>query len=63
MSDRQQAAMLVADDSYAGSETFFKLEKKLQEIFGMQYVLPAHQGRVCENIISKVLIKQVLLFL
>lgn len=57
MSDKQQAAMLVADDSYAGSETFFRLEKKLQEIFGMPYVLPAHQGRACENIISKVLIK------
>jgi tyrosine phenol-lyase len=57
MSDRQQAAMLVADDSYAGSATFTRLENKLNEIFGMDYFLPAHQGRACENILSKGLIE------
>lgn len=57
MSDRQQAAMLTADDSYAGSETFFRLEDKLREIFGMEFFLPAHQGRACENIISQAMIK------
>lgn len=57
MSDRQQSAMLVADDSYAGSETFFRLESKLKEIFGMEFFLPAHQGRACENIISRTLVK------
>lgn len=57
MSDRQQAAMLIADDSYAGSETFTRLENKLREIFGMKFFLPAHQGRACENIISKVLVQ------
>lgn len=53
MSDQQQAAMMVADDSYAGSETFTRLHKKLQEIFGMEYFLPAHQGRAAENILSQ----------
>ena len=57
MSDRQQAAMLLADDSYAGSETYFRLENKVKEIFGMNYFLPTHQGRACENIISQVLVK------
>lgn len=57
MSDRQQAAMLLADDSYAGSETYFRLENKIKEIFGMNYFLPTHQGRACENIISQVLVK------
>ncbi|MEA4846549.1 MAG: tryptophanase [Clostridiaceae bacterium] len=57
MSDRQQAAMLTADDSYAGSETFFRLENKLKEIFGMKFFLPAHQGRACENIISQAMVK------
>ena len=57
MSDRQQAAMLIADDSYAGSETFTKLENKLKEIFNMEFFLPTHQGRACENIISQVLVK------
>lgn len=57
MSDRQIAAMMVADDSYAGSETFYRLEKELQFFFGMKFFLPAHQGRACENIISKAFIK------
>ncbi len=57
MSDRQYAAMMIADDSYAGSETFYRLEATLQDIFGMKYFLPAHQGRACENIIANTLVK------
>ena len=57
MSDRQQAAMMVADDSYAGSETFYRLEAKIQEIFGTKYFLPTHQGRAAENIINRVFLK------
>jgi tryptophanase len=53
MSENQYAAMMQADDSYAGSETFYRLEKVLQDTFGMKYFLPAHQGRACENIIAK----------
>ncbi len=58
MSDRQQAAMMVADDSYAGSETFTRLENKVREIFGMEYFLPAHQGRACENILAEAFVKE-----
>ena len=57
MSDRQLAAMMMADDSYAGSETFYRLEKTIQEFFGKKYFLPAHQGRACENILAKALVK------
>lgn len=57
MSDKQMAAMMEADDSYAGSETFTKLENKIMELFGKKYFLPAHQGRACENILSKVFVK------
>ena len=57
MSDRQMAAMMIADDSYAGSETFYRLEAKIQELFGKQFFLPAHQGRACENILAKVYVK------
>lgn len=53
MSDRQMAAMMQADDSYAGSETFTRLLVKIEEIFGKKFFLPAHQGRACENIISQ----------
>lgn len=53
MSDRQQAAMLLADDSYAGSATYTRLYDKLVEVFGMPYFLPTHQGRAAENILAK----------
>jgi tryptophanase len=39
-----------SDDSYAGSTTFYRLEKAIQEVFGMKFFLRAHQGRACENI-------------
>ncbi len=57
MSDRQQAAMLIADDSYAGSATYTRLDNKLREIFGTGYFLPAHQGRACENILAQTFVK------
>ena len=56
MSDQQLAAMMVADDSYAGSESYTRLEEKIQELFGTEYFLPVHQGRAAENIISKVFV-------
>lgn len=56
MSENQYAAMMQADDSYAGSETFYRLEKVLQETFDMKYFLPAHQGRACEHIIARALV-------
>lgn len=58
MSDNQQAAMMNVDDAYAGSATFFKLEDKVRELFGMEFFLPAHQGRACENIISTALVEE-----
>lgn len=57
MSDRQLAAMMVADDSYAGSTTFTKLEKVCQEIFGTEFFIPAHQGRACEHLLAQILVK------
>lgn len=57
MSDQQLAAMMVADDAYAGSATFTKLESKVAELFGIPRFLPAHQGRACENIIACTLVK------
>src|SRR5699024_3839247 len=58
MRDQQQAAMMQADDSYAGSETFTRLESTLKEIFGTKYFLPTHQGRASENIISQAFVKE-----
>ncbi|MBO5313486.1 MAG: tryptophanase, partial [Clostridia bacterium] len=57
MSDNMQSAMLRADDAYAGSETFYRMRDKLEEIFGIKHLLPAHQGRACEHIIAQHLVK------
>ena len=57
MSDEMQAAMLRADDAYAGSETFYRMNDKLTELFGMKHLLPAHQGRAAEHIINLRFIK------
>ena len=57
MSDRQLSAMMIADDSYAGSETYYRLEKQAKRFFNKKYFIPAHQGRACENLLAKVLVK------
>ena len=57
MSDRQLGSMMVADDAYAGSETFYRLEKVVKRFFNKKFFLPAHQGRACEHILSKTLVK------
>jgi len=53
MSDNQVAAMSVADDSYAGSASYTKLEKAILDVFNQKYYLPVHQGRAAEHIIAK----------
>lgn len=58
MSDNQVASMLQADDAYAGSQSFYRMEEALQDVFGKHYVLPVHQGRAAENIISQVFINK-----
>ena len=57
MSDQMLASMMTPDDAYAGSESFFRMRDKLEEIFGMKYCLPAHQGRACENILATRFVK------
>lgn len=57
MSENQYAAMMQADDSYAGSETFYRLESVIKDVFGVKYFLPAHQGRACEHILARIFIE------
>ncbi|MFO7619679.1 MAG: tryptophanase [Bacteroidales bacterium] len=56
MSDYQVAAMMVADDSYAGSLSYSKLEKAINDVFNQKYFLPVHQGRAAEHIIAQTFI-------
>ncbi len=52
MSDNQLAAMMQADDAYAGSQSYVRLEQAVKDVLGKQLLLPVHQGRAAENIIS-----------
>lgn len=57
MSDRQIASMMVADDAYAGSQSYDRLESRVLELFGKQFILPVHQGRAAENIIGQAFVR------
>jgi tyrosine phenol-lyase len=57
MSDRQWAAMMMGDEAYAGSRSFYRMEAAIQNWYGYKYVVPTHQGRGAENLLSKTLIK------
>lgn len=57
MTDNQQAAMMQADDAYAGSESFYKLADAVKDVFGYEYLLPVHQGRAAEHLLAKTFVK------
>jgi len=57
MSDNQLAAMMQADDAYAGSQSFDRLHKAVEDVLGKKYLLPVHQGRAAENIISNAYVR------
>lgn len=58
MSDRQWAEMMLGDESYAGSQSYLKLQKVIQDTLGFPYFLPTHQGRAAENILFSALLKE-----
>ncbi|MDI6804795.1 MAG: tyrosine phenol-lyase [Bacteroidota bacterium] len=58
MSEYQWAGMMLGDEAYAGSKNFYHLEEAVQKYYGYKYLVPTHQGRGAENLISQILIKK-----
>ena len=58
MSDRQWAGMMLGDEAYAGSRNFYRLEAAIQAYYGYEYIVPTHQGRGAEHLISQAAIRK-----
>ena len=58
MSQQQWSEIMLGDESYAGSSSYYKLKQSIQDLFGLAYFLPVHQGRAAENVLFSVLVRE-----
>jgi len=58
MSDKQWAAMMLGDESYAGSKNYYHFEKVIRDLTGLSHIIPTHQGRVAENLLFSSILKK-----
>ena len=58
MSDRQWSALMLGDEAYAGARSFYRMRDAVRETYGFEHMVPTHQGRGAEHLISKILIKE-----
>ncbi len=58
MSDRQWAALMMGDESYAGASSFYRLKEMISKLTGFPYLIPTHQGRAAENVLFSYLVKE-----